>query len=617
MCASRGPLRCSTDGMPSLRYAGNELRRRSARTILTALGLAAGVALVMGIVGVSDGLDSAQRKVLSPLGSVGTDILVTRTVAPTGGPSSSASPTPSPSAATRGGGGFFADGPPGGFGGRQGGQAAALASLNDADATALLNENSSVITDLSKLGKPGTKFTHDFFLAGTLLTFPDAAVTAVKDLPGVASVTSGLTLQAQHETGTVPHIVASVKTGGETLTTTARPAPLTAAEQAALRDCIASKGGFPTQPDPQRSPGAGRRNGGGRGFRGLGGFAAAQGCLPKRFQEYQTNVVTPLRTIQQVVNPPSTDTASQSYTAAGVDPKSVDRGLITKANVARGTWFTGDTGAGQVLVSTAYASKQKLAVGGTLPINGTAYTIVGLVNPTLTGNTADVYFPLPTLQTLASKSGRVNEVLVKVTDASQVDAVAKRISAALPGAQVVTGKDVADRVTGSLHNAQQLASRLGGALAVIVLLAAFVIAVLLTLSSVGKRVREIGTLRALGWSKRRVVSQIVTETAGIGVVGAAIGIGLGYAVSAAVAHFSPSLTATSDGVAAGASTVSRLFGQSGADPVTSTIHLTAPITGTTIAIGIGCALIGGLLAGAVGGWRAARLSPAVALRDLG
>jgi hypothetical protein len=68
--------------MPSLRYAGNELRRRSARTVLTALGLAAGVALVMGIVGVSDGLDSAQRKVLSPLGSVGTDILVTRTVAP-------------------------------------------------------------------------------------------------------------------------------------------------------------------------------------------------------------------------------------------------------------------------------------------------------------------------------------------------------------------------------------------------------------------------------------------------------------------------------------------------------------------------------------------------------
>src|SRR5436305_12400785 len=59
-------------------YAAHELRRRIGRTILTALGLAAGVGLVIGIVGVSDGLDQAQGKVLAPLRSVGTDVLVTR-----------------------------------------------------------------------------------------------------------------------------------------------------------------------------------------------------------------------------------------------------------------------------------------------------------------------------------------------------------------------------------------------------------------------------------------------------------------------------------------------------------------------------------------------------------
>src|SRR5438046_10107723 len=61
-----------------LTYAAHELRRRVGRTILTALGLAAGVGLVIGIVGVSDGLDQAQGKVLAPLRSVGTDVLVTR-----------------------------------------------------------------------------------------------------------------------------------------------------------------------------------------------------------------------------------------------------------------------------------------------------------------------------------------------------------------------------------------------------------------------------------------------------------------------------------------------------------------------------------------------------------
>src|SRR6266567_6518382 len=65
-------------GVFALTYAAHELRRRVGRTILTALGLAAGVGLVIGIVGVSDGLDQAQGRVLAPLRSVGTDVLVTR-----------------------------------------------------------------------------------------------------------------------------------------------------------------------------------------------------------------------------------------------------------------------------------------------------------------------------------------------------------------------------------------------------------------------------------------------------------------------------------------------------------------------------------------------------------
>ena len=51
--------------------------------------------------------------------------------------------------------------------------------MNTKDANALLNENSNVVTDLSKLGKAGTKFTHDFFLSATLISFPQDAVSAV------------------------------------------------------------------------------------------------------------------------------------------------------------------------------------------------------------------------------------------------------------------------------------------------------------------------------------------------------------------------------------------------------------------------------------------------------
>ncbi|NEB59026.1 ABC transporter permease, partial [Streptomyces diastaticus] len=44
------------------------------------------------------------------------------------------------------------------------------------------------------------------------------------------------------------------------------------------------------------------------------------------------------------------------------------------------------------------------------------------------------------------------------------------------------------------------------------------------------------------------------------------------------------------------------------------IALTAPVSLTTIALAVGLAVAGGLVAGGFGGWRASRLRPADALR---
>jgi ABC-type antimicrobial peptide transport system permease subunit len=293
--------------------------------------------------------------------------------------------------------------------------------------------------------------------------------------------------------------------------------------------------------------------------------------------------------------------------------------VITKAQLLAGHWFDTSpvTAANEVLVSSAYASTKKLSVGDTVTINGTGYKIVGLVSPTLTGNVSDIYFDLPTMQTLSSSSQRVNEVLVSVHDSSQVGAVTAAIKKELPGAQVLTSKDLADQVTGSLANAHRLARDLGGALAIAVLLAAFAIAALLTLSNIAKRVREIGSLRAIGWSRGLVVRQVIAETLGIGVLGGVVGIALGFVIAAIIGAVGPALTVTSSGLAVGASTVGSLVHQSTSGTITTIVHLTAPISVTALVLGFIGALLGGLLAGIVGGWRAARLSPATALRDLG
>lgn len=610
--------------MFSLSYAWDELRRRWSRTVVTAVGLAAGVGLVMGIVGVSNGLTQAQNKVLSPLSSVGTDIIVTRTVGATTASSSSSTTTTSTPGfgggpgGGGGGGAFFGRG----AGGLRGG---ALAQLNSSDQAALLNANSSVLTDLSKLGPPGTAFTYDFFVPGTLITFPDAAVADVARLKGVASAVPGLSLQALHESGTVPNVTDTVTTGGQTITSVQRPAPLTPAEQQQVRSCLEASGAFPTSPPASTSgttptasggtdTGGGGGGGGGFGFRDFG--SAFTQCLPARYQQYEAQVVVPEQTITRVLNPPQTDTQTKSYTVAGVDPSSTTSGLITKAQVVSGTWF-GSQPADELLVNTAYASTNGIKVGQHLTIDKTDFTVVGLVNPTLTGDTSDLYFDLPTLQSLGSNQSRINEVLVKVDDSSDVNTVAAAIHKELPGAQVLTSKQLAGAVTGSLSNAHTLATRLGGALAVIVLLAAFLIAALLTLSSISKRVREIGTLRAIGWSRGRVVRQVMGETVGIGILGGVVGVAVGIGVCALIGAVGPALTSNSSGLAVGASSVGSLFHQATTASSSTTIHLRAPVDLGTALLGLVAAVVGGVVAGAAGGWRAARLAPASALRDLG
>ncbi|HLM96966.1 MAG TPA: FtsX-like permease family protein, partial [Acidimicrobiales bacterium] len=572
-----------------------------------------------------------------------TDIIVTRTVDATttsGSGSTTTTTTPTGNGFGGGGGGGGGGGFFGAGAGRGRGGASGIATLNASDQAALLNANSSVLTDLSKLGPPGTQFTYDFFVPGTLITFPQAAVSDVAGINGVASAVPGLSLQALHESGTVPSETDTVTTGGQTITSVQRPPPLTAAQEDAVRACLQASGAFgtgtsttptstpagttaPTAPGATTAttgPGGG---GGGRGFGGGGGFggaafgAAFTKCLPASYQQYEAQVVVPEQTITRVLNPPTTNTETKSYTVAGVNPADTSTGLITTAQVVSGKWF-GANPADEILVNTAYASTNNIKVGQSLTIDKTTFTVVGLVNPTLTGDTSDIYFDLTTLQTLASNGSRVNEVLVKVTKSSDVSAVAAAIHKELPGAQVLTSKSLANSVTGSLTNAHTLATHLGGALAVIVLLAAFLIAALLTLSSIAKRVREIGTLRAIGWSRGRVVRQIVGETVGIGILGGILGVALGVAVCAVIGAVGPSLTATSSGAAVGASGVGGIFHQATTAAATSSkIHLRAPIDLGIVLLGLAAAVVGGLVAGIAGGWRASRLAPAVALRDLG
>ncbi len=205
-------------------------------------------------------------------------------------------------------------------------------------------------------------------------------------------------------------------------------------------------------------------------------------------------------------------------------------------------------------------------VGDLIELGGKKYTVVGIAQTPLGGQSSDVYVKLDQLQALSDRVGRVNTVYVRAESADDVGAVAASIERTLDGASVTTAEDLADRVAGTLVDAKNLAGTLGTALMVVGLLSAFLIASLLTLSSVTKRIRELGTLKALGWSQRLVVRQITGESLFVGLLGGTLGVVVGIGGAFLLATFAPSLEAT---VAAGATGGPRFigpFGQGAVDP---------------------------------------------------
>ncbi len=232
-----------------------------------------------------------------------------------------------------------------------------------------------------------------------------------------------------------------------------------------------------------------------------------------------------------------------------------------------------------------------------------------------------MYLPLKQAQTLGDSKDKVTTIYVKATDSQQISAVKSTIQKNISGTTVTTSADLASTVSGSLSTASNLATSVGKWLSIAVLIAAFLVAALLTSSAVSRRVREFGTLKALGWPSRKVTRQVVGESMVNGLIGGALGIALGLVAAYTVTAISPKLTAQLGSTGGGGGTGGGPGGGQGgpgrqAASNTLEIALNAPVSLTTIALAVGLAVTGGLIAGAMGGWRASRMRPADALRSV-
>ena len=317
----------------------------------------------------------------------------------------------------------------------------------------------------------------------------------------------------------------------------------------------------------------------------------------------------------------------QSFTVLGIDPSAVSVGPLSAVTLQDGRALDAqDIGQNVAIVDSAYATTNELAVGDTIDVGGTAMEVVGIVASTSNeaDTAANVYLPLDVAQTLSGVGEVISTVYVQAESSDAISSVQSDLAEALPDATVSSQSELASTVSGSLSSASSLIANLGTWLSIIVLAVAVALAVLFTISGVSRRTREFGTLKAIGWSNGRVVGQVAGESLVQGLIGGAVGLAIGLAGVLAINIASPTISTAAETATQGPGSPGGMGGFGGAGgpggaaaQTMTEVVLSAPLTPAVIAAAVGLAVAGGLIAGAFGGWRAARLSPAEALRSVG
>lgn len=330
-----------------------------------------------------------------------------------------------------------------------------------------------------------------------------------------------------------------------------------------------------------------------------------------------------------------------SFTVTGIPVSGDAVGPLTSTELTKGRTFTAkDAGKDVVVLDASYAKSESKAVGDTVDIGGTDFEVIGIVSSTGSSSTtgSNTYIPLDTAQELADLDGKVTSIYVSAESSSDVSTIKTALQKKLSTATVSTESDLASSVSGSLSTASSLVSNLGTWLSIVVLAAAFLIAILFTISGVTRRTREFGTLKAIGWSNGRITRQVAGESLVQGLIGGVLGAAAGLIGILVVNIISPTISASASsttgggaggggGMPGGAATAAAGSGTTGGAPAggfgggastasTTDVVLHAPVTVEVILLAIGLAILGGLIAGALGGWRASKLRPAEALRSV-
>ncbi len=184
----------------------------------------------------------------------------------------------------------------------------------------------------------------------------------------------------------------------------------------------------------------------------------------------------------------------------------------------------------EMLLGKVAAKSYKKHVGDTMQISGNAFRVVGIYETGIGYEDSSGVISLAEAQRVFKKPNQVSFYGIKLKDPAQANVVRQQIESRMPQVTVSASSEFGEKM-----NDMQSFRMMTNALSLISILVGGVGMMNAMLMSVYERTREIGTLRALGWRRRRVVWMIVREAILLsilgGIAGIVVGIGLGALIS--------------------------------------------------------------------------------------
>jgi len=191
--------------------------------------------------------------------------------------------------------------------------------------------------------------------------------------------------------------------------------------------------------------------------------------------------------------------------------------------VVAGRPYTADA-TDEVMLGYSASSDLGKSVGDTINIDGNNFRVVGIYRVgNVFGDSASM-LPLAALQTYERKPGNVTLAFVKTKPGANIDAVRASIERDQPALATVRTQSEFGRVDRNLS----LISAANVAISILALVIGAIGVMNTTIMSVFERTREFGVFRAVGWTRARVITLVMSEALLISLAGAVIGVAMGY-----------------------------------------------------------------------------------------